>query len=600
MLDVQQLRKTLPSIISIGSHRPIIQSILDFDFLTDKDKPSLSAIIATGKKFEKFFFGKKEVLIPVYSTIDKMPEGIKNEIKLFLNTASARRAMQSSKEIFDILPNVLGGTIFAENVPEAHSVSMYQYITKKNRFIIGPASVGLIIPGICKIGAISGTDYRQLIESKVMTKGSIAVLSASGGMVGEIIRIVTQKDRGLSFALSFGGDRFPILSPENAFFAAENDSQTRTIVYYGELGGDDEYKIAKLIKNRRITKKVICFIAGTVSDLFETPPQFGHAKAMAKTQSEKAKEKREVLKNSGAIVPESFSEFVDTIDNLPYDSLQESENLNTILNMLKDRKPALITTSVSSDIKGEVNILGEDLLNFTQSRTFASIVASMFLNKKQISKELEEFTDLVLRLCVDHGPYVSGAVNTIVTARAGRDLVSSLTAGLLTVGPRFGGALNQAAINWLDGVTNSKKPYDFVEEFASKKIYIQGIGHKKYRIDFPDPRVTELLKYIEFLHKKRFTSFAQEVQKITTAKKGNLILNVDGAIAAILLDILSEKEGMNDEELQRLTEIEFFNALFVLSRSVGFISHFLDQKRLDEGLFRLPEDLVTTVNLSSE
>ena len=33
----------------------------------------------------------------------------------------------------------------------------------------------------------------------------------------------------------------------------------------------------------------------------------------------------------------------------------------------------------------------------------------------------------------DHGPAVSGAHNTIVTARAGKDLVSSVTSGLLTI-----------------------------------------------------------------------------------------------------------------------------------------------------------------------
>ena len=33
----------------------------------------------------------------------------------------------------------------------------------------------------------------------------------------------------------------------------------------------------------------------------------------------------------------------------------------------------------------------------------------------------------------DHGPAVSGAHNTIVSARAGKDLVSSLASGLLTI-----------------------------------------------------------------------------------------------------------------------------------------------------------------------
>ena len=113
----------------------------------------------------------------------------------------------------------------------------------------------------------------------------------------------------------------------------------------------------------------------------------------------------------------------------------------------------------------------------------------------------------------------------------------------------------------------------------------------------PDPRVGELKTFSEKLEKKRFINFAVAVENITTEKKGNLILNVDGAIAALLLDYLSEKEGYSDEKLQELVDQEFFNALFVLSRSVGFIAHFLDQKRLDEGLLRLSEDDVADANL---
>ena len=47
-----------------------------------------------------------------------------------------------------------------------------------------------------------------------------------------------------------------------------------------------------------------------------------------------------------------------------------------------------------------------------------------------------KFIELCLIVTADHGPAVSGAHNTIVTARAGKDLVSSLTSGLLTIGDR--------------------------------------------------------------------------------------------------------------------------------------------------------------------
>ena len=44
-----------------------------------------------------------------------------------------------------------------------------------------------------------------------------------------------------------------------------------------------------------------------------------------------------------------------------------------------------------------------------------------------------KFMELCLIVTADHGPAVSGAHNTIVAARAGKDLVSSLASGLLTI-----------------------------------------------------------------------------------------------------------------------------------------------------------------------
>ena len=55
---------------------------------------------------------------------------------------------------------------------------------------------------------------------------------------------------------------------------------------------------------------------------------------------------------------------------------------------------------------------------------------------------------------------MSGAHNCIVTARAGKDLVSSLTSGLLTIGPRFGGALDDAAKGFCNHF-QSKRPGHF-------------------------------------------------------------------------------------------------------------------------------------------
>lgn len=597
MLEIQKLRQLEPKIIAAGSY-PIFQAMLDYDFLIGRTLPSLTGIIASGKKYQRLFFGQKEILIPVFQSPVAVSEKIKREANLFLNVSSGRRVLASSESLFAHFPNLILGTAFAEDVPEIHALTLGKKANEKSVTVIGPASVGIVVPGYFKLGAVGGVNARQIVTSGILHKGEVAVLSASGGMVNEIINVVTRSGQALSFALSFGGDRFPVLSPEEAFLAAEADPNTHAIVYYGELGGQDEYELVELLKNKKVTKKVVCYIAGVISDLFDTPVQFGHAKAMAETKDESASSKRKALLEAGAMVAQSFSEFVRMINDLGTKNVQEEDRYSTILASMDDRKSALFASSISKDENGDVMILGEELTQFASGNSFAKIASSLFLGKKIGSPELEKFVDFVLRISVDHGPYVSGAVNTMITARAGRDLVSSLAAGLLTIGPRFGGAVNEAARNWLEGALSGKSANEFVEEFASKKIYIQGIGHRKYRIDLPDPRVAELKKFEGNLGQKKFLSFALEVEKITTAKKGNLILNVDGTIAAVMLDILSEKEGYSDDHLKELVNQEFFNALFVLSRSVGFIAHFLDQKRLDEGLFRLEEKDVAQAKLS--
>jgi len=597
MLNINKLRKTDHAIISIGSHIPILQSMLDFEYLAKYDQPSLKAIIATGRKYIRMFFGKKEVLIPVYSSVSDLPSNIRNKITLFINLSSARRVLSSTCDVIAEFPNLMGGTIFAENVPEKHELELYHYSQKKNVFVVGPSSVGLLISNKLKLGAIAGTQAKQLVESQVFTPGSVAVFSASGGMTNELIRLTSQAGKRLSFSLSFGGDRFPICTPVEAFLAAEKDTDTTHIIYFGELGGYDEYELADLIKSKKVTKPVIAYIAGTISDMFETPPQFGHAKAMASRGEETSKAKAEALRRVRIKATNSFTEFLSLVKKIPakiHNIAIETRHASS-LRIIENRRPSLFINSVSHDVGGSVEIVKQDLLTMVKKQSYGWIVASMLLGKPVKSKELAEFFDFVLKLLVDHGPYVSGAVNTMIAARAGRDLVSSLASGLLTIGPRFGGAINQAAQHWLDGVGRQVEAHVFVEEIAKAKKRISGIGHRKYRIDYPDPRVKAIMAFTGKLKYKKYTSFALGVEKVTTAKKGNLILNVDGAIAAVLLDILSEKEQCSDAELKELIDIEFFNALFVLSRSVGFTAHYLDQRRLDEGLFRLTQEDVVYV-----
>ena len=72
-------------------------------------------------------------------------------------------------------------------------------------------------------------------------------------------------------------------------------------------------------------------------------------------------------------------------------------------------------------------------------------------------------------------------------------------------------------------------------------------------------------------------------------QKSNLILNTDGCIGVLLADLLKELK-FSDPEIDEMIAAGLFNALFVLGRSIGFMGHYFNQKRLKSGLYRHPLD----------
>jgi len=128
-------------------------------------------------------------------------------------------------------------------------------------------------------------------------------------------------------------------------------------------------------------------------------------------------------------------------------------------------------------------------------------------------------------------------------------------------------------------------PENFVANMKKQGIPIPGIGHKIKSKFNPDTRCQALEKIAETFLETPHLSYALEVEKITLDKKANLILNVDGYIATMLLDIFSQV-GFSDSDIRQYIDIGIGNAFFLFSRSIGFIGHAIDQKRLGEGLYR--------------
>jgi ATP citrate (pro-S)-lyase len=260
------------------------------------------------------------------------------------------------------------------------------------------------------------------------------------------------------------------------------------------------------------------------------------------------------------------------------------------------RKPASFISSISDDRGDELKYCGVSISDVFEKDLGVGGVLSLLWFRRQLPPACSKFIEMILMVTADHGPAVSGAHNTIVTTRAGKDLVSSLCSGLLTVGPRFGGALDDSAKMFSEAHATGVAPKAFVDDMKKQNKLIMGIGHRIKSLANPDQRVV-IIKEYAFKHfsDNSLLNFALEVEKVTTSKRANLILNVDGCIAVCFVDMLRSCGAFSPSEVEDLMSFGCLNGLFVLGRSIGFVGHHLDQLRLKQPLYRHPWDDISYI-----
>jgi len=90
--------------------------------------------------------------------------------------------------------------------------------------------------------------------------------------------------------------------------------------------------------------------------------------------------------------------------------------------------------------------------------------------------------------------------------------------------------------------------------------------------DNRDKRVQLLQKYAHtHFPSDKYMEYACQVETYTLSKANNLVLNVDGAIGSLFLDLLSGSGMFTKQEIDEIVEIGYLNGLFVLARSIGLI-----------------------------
>ncbi len=579
-----------------------VQRMLDFDFASHRTTPSVAAIInPTGSdSLCKFFFGKREILIPMYRHLEKAAQQHPN-VDVMINFASFRSAAASTDEALD-LPQIRTVAVIAEGVPERKTKLLTAKARRLGKTIIGPATVGGIKAGCFKIGNTGGT-MENIVESKLHRPGSVGFVSKSGGLSNEEYFTIAMNTDGLYEGIAVGGDAYPGSTLLDHLLRFEQIPEIKMLVCLGELGGSGEYDIVRALEEGRITKPLVMWVTGTCSKAFKTEVQFGHAGAKVGSDAETADAKNAALRRAGALVPDSYDDYGELIRQTYQGLVEQGVIVPTpepevpvipldYAKAVKEgviRKPASFITTISDD-RGEELTYGTMPISqvFEQDLGVGGVLSLLWF-KRLLPAYATKFIEMTLMVTADHGPAVSGAHNTIVATRAGKDLVSSVVSGMLTIGPRFGGAVDGAAQMFSDAFDRGLSPQAFVDEMKRKGVNIQGIGHRVKSIHNPDMRVSIINAYVlEHFKKSDLLRYALEVEKITTAKRNNLILNVDGCIGIAFADML--RSEMPKEEADMYIQLGALNGLFVLGRSIGLMGHHLDQKRLKQGLYRHPWD----------
>jgi len=590
-----------------NNNKSAIQRMLDYDYTISRETPSVAVIVAptSSTKFEKFFYGPDEVMIPMVRTTAEAAVMFP-KADVLLNFASFRTAYDVTMEAIAIEGQFKTVMVTAEGIPERLARGMNQAARDAGVTVIGPATVGGIAPGAFKIANVGGT-IENIVNSKLHRAGSCGLVTRSGGLFNELSNIIAINADGIAEGVAIGGDRFVGSVFIDNLLRMESNPEVKYMILLGEVGGTEEYKVIEAVKNGTIKKPIIAWCIGTIAKHFSTGVQFGHAGASANADAETAEAKNIAMAEAGIHVPASFNDLPATIQSVVADLTAKGiikEISEPELKVVpKIRKAKEFICTISDDTGEEATYAGYPISAVATPETGFGIgdVISLLWFKKRYPKWATDFIETVIKTVADHGPAVSGAHNCKVTARAGKDVISSLVTGLLTIGPRFGGAIDDAARYFKYADDNNLSPKEFIAYMKKEGKTISGIGHRVKSVRNPDLRVSGLKKFAaENFPSTPLLDYALEVEALTTSKKDNLILNVDGTIGILMVDMWRAL-GYSEEEINAFIDAGALNAFFVVGRSIGFIGHILDEKRLGMPMYRHPtSDILYNVEKADE
>ncbi|MHA2171695.1 MAG: succinate--CoA ligase subunit alpha [Candidatus Hodarchaeales archaeon] len=234
--------------------------------------------------------GGQEVLgIPVFNTVQEAVQerGVDTSI-IFVPARFTYSAVLES-----LNAGVKMTCCITEGVPVLDMLRLVELAHSKGLHLIGPNTPGMLIPDKIKLG---------IMPSDMCHFGNVATLAKSGTLSYEIAKALGNAEVGVSAYIGIGGDPIRGTTLLEAFDYYAKDNGTDVIVLIGEIGGDEEEKVAAYIQDQNVSKPIISYIAGKSAP---EGKRMGHAGAIISGNVGTAQGKIDALSAVGSEIAET-------------------------------------------------------------------------------------------------------------------------------------------------------------------------------------------------------------------------------------------------------------------------------------------------------